>query len=57
MIAPHLVVGGDELCQTEIKKLYLSRGGEKDVRRFDVAVNDAFFVRRLQPIANLNCNV
>ncbi len=43
-----------QLRQTEIQNLGLPSLHQKNVRRLDVAMDDAFGVRRVQPIGNLN---
>jgi hypothetical protein len=47
----------DGLCQAEVQNLGLAPGGNKDVRRLDVAMDDAFAVCRVQSVGNLNCQV
>ena len=45
------------LRQTEVQNLRLAPRGHEDVRRLDVAVDDALGVRRVQPVGNLNAQV
>ena len=42
-----------DLGQAEVENLYPAVLGEEYVFRLQVAVNDAFFVRRRQPLRNL----
>ena len=41
-------------CQAKIENLRVAPLGDKYVGGFDIAVNDAFRVRRVQRIGNLN---
>ena len=43
--------------QPEIQNLGVPALGHKNIRRLDVAVNDALRVRRVQPIRNLNAQI
>src|SRR6516164_1424914 len=47
----------DELCYTEVENLDLPAGGNKDVRRFDVAMDDAFLVCSFQAVGDLKGKV
>ncbi len=51
------LVGFEELHQSEIEDLAYALIGNEDVRRLDVAMDDALLVRGLQPVANLNPDV
>ena len=46
-----------ELCQTEIHQLCLAARRHENVSELDVAVDDAFFVRGVEGIGNLNTEV
>src|SRR5215469_13275130 len=41
-------------CQAEIQDLGMSTLGDKDVGRFEIAVNDAGYVRGIERVGNLN---
>src|SRR5215469_17605195 len=42
-----------EFCESEIEELYLTAGRHQNVRRFQIAMNDAFCVRGLKGRRNL----
>jgi hypothetical protein len=44
-------------CEAEIQNLGVAPLGHKDVRRFDVPVDDALGVRCVQPVRDLNGDV
>ena len=46
--------GGCDFGETEIENLRVSTLGDENVRRLDVAMNDALGVRRIQCIGNFN---
>jgi hypothetical protein len=48
---------GERLCQSEIEHFHLAVGRELDVRRLQVAVNDAAFVRRFERLRDLLRNL
>jgi len=52
----HLRRRDAELCQAEIENLDGSATSQKDVRGFDVAMNDLLGMRRIQSLGNLNCD-
>ena len=43
-----------QLCQTEIQNFGVPALGDKNVGRLDVAMDDAFRVRRIERVGNLN---
>jgi len=45
---------GDDLRQPKVENLGVAALGRKDVGRFDVAMDDAFRVRRIQRIGDLD---
>ena len=49
----NVLLGGDGLREAEIKDLDLPVRSDFDVRGLQVAVNDAFFVRRFQAVSDL----
>ena len=51
----HLAAG--KLGEAEVKYLHLPARREKNVRRFDVAMNDAFGVRGVEGVGKLNGDV
>jgi hypothetical protein len=44
---------GERFSQSEIQHLHRAIGRQLDIRRFQVAVNDAAFVRRFERIGDL----
>ena len=48
---------GRELREAEVEHLHLAAPGEEDVRRLDVAMQDAFGVRGVQRVGDLRADV
>src|SRR5581483_8419403 len=46
-----------QLCQTEIKNLQGIVAAENQVARLQIAMNNAYAVRRLQPLRQLNAKI
>jgi len=44
----------DQLRQPKVQNLGFAPMGDEDICRFDVAMDDPFLVRRLQPVRDLN---
>ena len=54
-MVPRIVpVAGLELCETEVEDLEVAVPGQKDVRRFEIAVDDAVLVSRGQAGGDLH---
>ena len=47
-------VGEAEFRETEIEHLRLAPIGDENIRRFDIAVNDAFRVRRVERVGDVD---
>ena len=48
---------GRQFCQTEIQNLGLAAIRHEDIRRLDVAMDDALRVRRIQRVSDLDGEV
>ena len=46
-----------DLGQSEVENLYLAGGRQEDVSRFDVAMENAFSMRRIQRVRDLHSEV
>ncbi len=51
------VLGCSNLGEAEVQNLGVAPLGNENVRRLDVTVNDAFRVRRIQRIRNVDCHM